>query len=215
MYRRAGMRGLTRSTFRSAALALLLVTPLPALGQSATQPRDRASTDSVAVEDHPGFVAFATDDLLADNELKVHISIKDAMLRMVAAATRESEPDLANMIRDLRAIEVVVYEIEGSQERGHVRSTISKTSSRLKRAGWEPAIDIRLEDSGGFLYFRFLDGDHPVGLAGIFLDGDEAVFINIVGMVDPALLGRLAARFNISLLDELDAALPKTPGQRR
>lgn len=205
---------LIRSSLRYAAALVLLGAPLASLAQSATQQKGRSATD-VPVEKHPGFVAFATEDLLADNELKVHISIKDAMLRMVAAATRESEPDLANMIRDLRAIEVVVYEIEDTQKRGHVRTTISTTSERLKRAGWEPAIDIRLEDSGGFLYFRFLDSDLPVGLAGIFLDGDEAVFINIVGMVDPALLGRLAARFNISLLDELDAALPKTPGQRR
>jgi len=164
--------------------------------------------------EHPGYVAFATDGLFSKRAIKVHISIKDAMLRLVAAATRESEPDLAAMIGGLRAIEVVVYRVDEGEGRDRVHEVIETTAARLKNAGWEPAIDIRLEGSGGFLYFRFGSGEHPVGLAGIFLDGAECVFLNIVGTIDPELLGRLATRFNISLLEELGTALPATPAQR-
>lgn len=194
------------------AALLPLAFTLPLLAQAPTARRPEVEKP---VTEHPGFVTFDdVERLFGDDALEIHISVKDAMLRLVAAATRQSEPDLAQMIGGLRAIEVMVYNIDDQGGRSRVRQAITDTAGRLRRAGWEPAIDIRLEDSGGFLYFRFQQSDNPVGLAGIFLDGKEAVFINIVGTIDPALLGRLAARFNISLLDELDAALPKTPAKR-
>lgn len=155
---------------------------------------------------HPGYVDLGNDSLFRNEDLKVHVSIKDAMLRLVAAAARESEPELAEMMAGLLAIEVRAFDADADNHTSVTR-TMKETATRLKRNGWDPAVDIRLDDAQGFLYFRF-DGDTPVGLAGMFLeDGGEAVFLNIVGTIDPTLVGRLAAKFNISLLGE-DGILP-------
>lgn len=175
-------------------LALLCLSwfGVDAWGQDGTPP----------IGDHPGFVALGDGSVFDADRLKVHVSIKDAMLRLVAAASKESEPELAQMIEGLRAIEVRVFEVTDDSA-ATVRTTIAETANRLKKRGWDPAVDIRMDNKQGFLYFRF-DGDRPVGLAGMFVEaGGEAMFVNIVGEIDPTLVGKLAARFNLTVLGEV------------
>lgn len=190
------------------ALGRLLLLVLAALTLA---PTGLAQTDAeAALARHPGFVDLDDDSLFRNEDLKIHVSIKDAMLRLVAAAARESEPELAEMMAGLLAIEVRAFDAD-AQNRTSVTRTMKQTAESLKRDGWDPAVDIRLDDAQGFLYFRF-DGDTPVGLAGMFLEDEgEAVFLNIVGTIDPTLVGRLAAKFNISLLGENGLLPPIDP----
>ncbi|RMH16664.1 MAG: DUF4252 domain-containing protein [Acidobacteria bacterium] len=183
---------------------LLLAAALLALA-----PASAAAPAEPGITTHPGYVELGPGSIFDRQELKVHLSISKAMLELVAAAAAENEPELAAMIAGLEGIEVRVFEVAPETEPA-VSRTIRDTARRLRRQGWDAAIDLRLEDNQGFLYFRFGDDRRrPVGLAGMFVeDGGEAVFVNIVGEIDPALVGRLAARFNLSLLGD---ALPPPP----
>ncbi len=162
----------------------------------------RAQDEPTPITEHPGFVNLGAGSVFDADRLKVHVSIKDAMLRLVAAASRENEPELAKMMEGLRAVEVRVFEVT-EDSATTVGATIRETANRLKKRGWDPAVEIRMEDKQGFLYFRFED-ERTVGLAGMFVEtGGEAMFVNIVGDIDPTLVGKLAARFNISVLGEV------------
>lgn len=186
------------TTHRGLVGAVVLTAGLAA-GTILAQPAERD------LSDHPGYVALGTSSVFDDEHLKVHVSVKDAMLKLVAAAAEESEPELASMIAGLEAIEVRAFDVASAGDNA-VRDTIVDTAKRLRSSGWDAAVDVRLEGSAGFLYFRF-DDDRPIGLAAMFLeDGGEAVFVNIVGRIDPALLGRLAARFNLTVLGQALAA---------
>lgn len=152
----------------------------------------------------PGFVDFSDLSPFTEEDLEIHISVKDPLLKLVAEATRESEPELAALMAQLKLVEVYVYEVEEAQRKA-VRELLGTTARQLDAKGWEPAITIYMRRDRGYVYLKLVDGK-PIGLAAMYLDGDnETVFVNIVGPIDPAKVGRLAARFNLDLLGDRDA----------
>lgn len=157
----------------------------------------------VAAEDltrDPGFVNFSDLGLLTDDELDIHVSVKDPLLKLVAEATRENEPELADVLVQLRAIEVYVYTVKESL-REAIWKEIRGKARALEGKGWNPAITIRMRRERGYVFLKLVEGK-PVGLAAMYIEDDEAVFVNIVGSIDPTKIGRVASRFNIDLLGE-------------
>lgn len=171
------------------ALAAALVLSLPAAAQ----------TDLTG---DPGFVDFSRQPLFDDDALAIHVSVKDPMIQLVAEATRESDPELAEVLKQLKAVEVHVFDVKEG-ESDAVRGDISRQAKELQKQGWTEAVSIRLRDARGNVFLRF-EGKVPVGLAALYHDGKshEAVFVNIVGRIEPAQIGRLAAKFELGLLSE-------------
>lgn len=179
-----------RKTQRGLLIAVVL------LGALAVAAQEDLSRD-------PGFVDFSHLGPFTEEDLVIHISVKDPLLKLVAEGTRESEPELAALMAQLKLIEVYVYEVEEAQ-RATIRELLGTTARQLDAKGWEPAITIHMRRDRGYVYLKLADGK-PIGLAAMYLDeDDEAVFVNIVGLIDPAKVGRLAARFDLDLLGERD-----------
>jgi hypothetical protein len=66
---------------------------------------------------------------------------------------------------------------------------------------------VRVQDQGEHVevYTQFGDTGALTGLVVMALGkNQEAVFVNIVGTLDPEQLGKLSAKFNIPKLDEID-----------
>ncbi len=149
----------------------------------------------------PGFVDFSQQETLGEDDLEIAISVKDPMIKLVAEATRESDPVLADILDKLKVVEVLVYKV-GESQRAAVRGEISEQAGKLEESGWTEAITIRMRGARGHVFLRIVD-ERPAGLAAMYLDGeDEAVFVNIVGQIDPAQVGRLASKFNLGLLSQ-------------
>lgn len=149
----------------------------------------------------PGFVDFNPRGVLTDGDLEIHISVKSPLIQLVAEATRANDEVLADVLDKLKAVEVHVYNV-GDERREAVRQEISRRAQDLGRLGWTEAIAIRLRGARGSVLMR-LQGERPVGLAAMYLDDQgEAVFVNIVGEIDAAQIGRLAAKFNLDVLSQ-------------
>jgi len=148
----------------------------------------------------PGFVDFSDLELLTDDELNIHVSVKDPLLKLVAEATRENEPELSDLLAQIKAIEVHVYSVKESL-REAIWMEIRAKAKALEAAGWNPAITIRMRRERGYVFLKLVDGK-PIGLAAMYIEDDEAVLVNIVGLIDPTRIGRLASRFNIDLLGD-------------
>ena len=147
----------------------------------------------------PGFVDFSQQQTLSDDELDIHISVKDPMIKLVAEATRESDPALADVLEQLHAVEVYVYQVP-SERQPKVRKEISGLAGTLEGGGWTEAIAIRMKGARGHVFLRLVDGK-PVGLAAMYSDDEgEAVFVNIVGQIDAAQIGRVATKFDLEVL---------------
>ena len=177
--------------------ALLLTLLLLAAGPAGT-PVAEAQPD---LSGDPGFIDFSQQGTLDDDDLEIHISVKDPMIKLVAEASRESDPVLADILDKLKVVEVLVYNV-GEGQRKAVRGEISEQAGELEELGWTEAVAIRLRSARGHVFLRIID-DLPAGVAAMYLnDKDEAVFVNIVGQIDPAQVGRLASKFNLDLLSQ-------------
>lgn len=150
----------------------------------------------------PGFVDFSRQEIFDDGDVEIQISVKDPLIQLVAEATRESDPALADVLGQLKAVEVSVYDVPQAR-RDEVRREISRQAKKLESGGWTEAIAIRLRGARGHVFLRLVD-EKPVGLAAMYLDDEkgDAVFVNIVGLIDAAQVGRLASKFQLDLLGE-------------
>lgn len=174
-------------------LVLLLVVAPTILGQG--NPSGEAPKNS------PGYVDFSRQPLFDEDDLEVRVSVKGPMIQLVAEASRETDPNLAEMLGELEAVEVQVYRL-AEAERDAVRREISRQAGELEADGWAEAITIHLRRARGHVFLRLVDAE-PVGVAALYVgEENEAVFVNIVGRIDPAQIGRLASQFNLDLLSQ-------------
>lgn len=154
-----------------------------------------------APEDSPGYVDFSRQPLFDEDDLEIRVSVKGPMIHLVAEASREKDPNLAEMLGELEAVEVHVYRL-AEDERDAVRREISRQAGELEAGGWAEAITIHLRRARGHVFLRLV-GAEPVGVAALYVgEENEAVFVNIVGRIDPAQIGRLASQFNLDLLSQ-------------
>ena len=147
--------------------------------------------------DAPGFVDFGDLETLTGNPPRVEVDLGGPMIRFLAAASREAEPDVAEMMSRLKSVRVSVFDLApGSEEATHLK--VQSLAADLEARDWERAVVVREEgETIVHMYMKF-DGDDVVGLTFMAVDDDdEAIFINIVGEVDPAVLGKLAAKFGV------------------
>lgn len=153
------------------------------------------------LEDHPGFIDFGNFGEFSEEQLEVHVSVQELALRLVAAATRSSDADLAEMLGGLKLIEVWVYNVDANSRKSF-KDRVADIAKELEKKSWQQAMTLRSQDSRGYMYLKVED-DVPQGLVASFIsEDDQAIFVNIVGKIDPSQIGRLANKFNLDMLDE-------------
>lgn len=149
-------------------------------------------------DDHPGYFPIEALGILPDESLNLEVNLTGAMLRFIARATSEEDPEFSGMMEQLVAIRVRSSELE-DLDVAEVRAGIRDAARRLADAGWQSMVVIREDDEETYLYVRELDGEMQ-GLTVLSLESEEAMLINLVGRVDPEALGSLARGLDLPQL---------------
>lgn len=141
------------------------------------------------------------DDLFTQ-EARVEVNVQGALLRLVAEASRSSEPEFAAMVENLQGVFVRQYDL--SAARSNLGDRVSSFARSLEQGGWQTLVRVREDDEDVFIYLR-PQGDVIAGLVVMSLsrDDNEATFVSIDGIIDPAEIGRLGSRFNIDALEDI------------
>lgn len=156
------------------------------------------------LSDQPGYVSVEQLDLFPKEDLSVEINLEGALLRMVAAATRGEDPGFAQMISNLKGIQVQVFPLTGVEDKA-VRTKIGRAVRLLEDRGWKATVRVREKDEESYIYLKE-SGDQILGLTVLaFTAGEEAALINIVGKLDPAQLERLGRSLDIPQLEKVPA----------
>lgn len=118
---------------------------------------------------------------------KVNLNFGNAMIRGLAEGLRETNADVADLISGVMGVRVMVFEgVDGSL----ARTFVSDTTFALGNEGWTPAIEVREDREFVDVYIKesgeFVDGIVLM----VTGDGDEAVFINVFGALDPVFIGK-------------------------
>ena len=153
----------------------------------------------------PGFYDFG-DVPGISGDPKVEIDLNPLMLGMVASAAAEKDSEVSDILSGLRGIKVYVYEHVESPDQ--VRGFIDEVSGVLEDQAWMRMVYINSEDSKVRIHVR-PDGASIAGMTiMVSSDDDEAVFINVVGSINPSELGRIAGNIGVgNLIDDLGEAV--------
>jgi len=170
---------------------------------------------------HPGYVDFnvlGIQGVLGDVEAVVEVSVPPPLLKMLSGAVEAEDPELAKLLSNLVLVRVQVFEQIGSDQAKKLQRVTGAASRNLLERGWMNVVRVREGEDRVDILLKLRD-DSIVGLV-IFVVSPqgEAVLVNIVGELDPALLGRLAAQFDVPQLKQLkNIKVPKkeAAGRRR
>jgi hypothetical protein len=180
----------------------LFVTVLAVLGLSAGAARAQGYFDFASI---PGVGSSPT----------VEINLNPAMLGFVQQAVGASgDPETMNLLKGIEGVRVRVY--EDLEDPRAVMDFIEDASGELERDGWQRAVYINDDDERVHIYVKFGDGSNVAGMTVMIADGDdEAVFINIAGVINPETLGAVSRAAGIDLDDLTDGALRVVPRSGR
>lgn len=155
-----------------------------------------------AVESLPGYVDLSQLRMPGDARSSVEVFLKGPVLRLVAAASQQQSPEVAALLSRLQLIRVQGYTVTQA-DRGAVQEQFAALTRSLVERQWESVAHVRDQDDLVHLLVK-ASGDSVSGLMVMSLEKDgEAVFVNIVGNLDPAQLGRIGSTLDIDGLDSL------------
>jgi hypothetical protein len=160
-----------------------------------------AAAPQESLEGRPGYFPLDGLDVLAKDHLKVEINLHGALLKLVAGATREDEPEFSQLIAGLEAVRVRVASV-ADLDFDRAREDVRRAARRLEERGWQTIVRAREEGEDFYLYLRQEDGE-VVGLAVLTLEeGGDAAAVNIIGKIDMTQIAELGRTFKIPHLDE-------------
>lgn len=153
---------------------------------------------------HPGYIDFGSFEKLQGAEETVEVFIKGPLLNFVAKAAETEDPDLASLLNHLKLIKVNVFSMD-KFSMDEARAIMKSVSEKIDRNKWELMVRVKEPEEYVEVYTQFGPNDSLNGLVVMAVEeNDEAVFVNIVGEIDPAKLGKLSDKFNIPKLDSLE-----------
>ena len=152
------------------------------------------------LKDLPGYVDFG-DLSVTYGEPKLTINLGGTMLNFVGMMSSSESPETSDLISKLKGIRVQIYSLDENVDAA--RSQFIETKGNLKSSGWEPIVQINEEDEQVLVYMK-TEKDNMEGMTVIVVDEDEAVFVNIIGQLNPAELGRVMEQFDVDVDLDMD-----------
>jgi hypothetical protein len=140
----------------------------------------------------PGHYPIEELRLFTASEPQVDIDLTGAMIQVAVGATAEQNPELSELLAGIERVRVRV----GSLPEGDAASyqnDVEQLIGDLEGSGWHRMIRVNESPEQVLVYSMELDGMIE-GLTALVFDGSqEVVMVNIVGRMDPVLIGRLMA----------------------
>ena len=117
----------------------------------------------------------------ADNE--VNLSIGPTTLRALRWAINSSEePEIKALLKEVKGVRISVYNVDDNQ--ALFKDIITETQTNLHADNWQNILKVNDENETTMMFMKAHD-DVIDGLVVLTLDDSEAVFINVIGNIEP------------------------------
>ena len=154
-----------------------------------------AGEDPVSLS--PGYVDFT--ELNAEyGEPRVMINLGTSLLALVGSMKHE-DPMAEKTLKSLQSVRVHVYDTAGDTRPAAER--MQQVNQKMVGLDWEQVVRVREPKDQVDIYIKH-NKERIQGLVVMALDGEEAVFVNVLGDIDPRDVGDVVAQ--IDMVDELD-----------
>ncbi len=157
------------------------------------------NTPSFALE--KGQIDFA--DLSSHyGEPKVEVNLSSSLMKLVGSFAGGEDPEVGQILSNLESIKVRVYNLEGKVDKAN--STVDRVSSELRADNWDTLVTVN--DNEENQKVRIFSKSTSNVIDGVVVmvvspekEGGEAVFINIVGEIDPDKISKVTETLDINI----------------
>ncbi len=153
-----------------------------------------------ALKDYPGYVDFGELSAVF-GEPSVQISVGESLLGLVSSLSASEDPEAAELFNRLNGVRVSVFETDSMAD-GAV-DLVKDVSSRLSDRGWEAVVTVNSKDEQ-VRVFMMINDDQVEGITVMAIEETEAVFVNVIGSINPEELGKVMENFDIELGESSD-----------
>lgn len=148
-----------------------------------------------ALKAFPGYVDFG--ELSSTfGEPTVQIAIGESLLNLVGSLSAEEDPEAAELFKKLNGVRVNVFETETMAD-GAV-DLVKDISTRLSSSGWESVVTVNSADEQVRVFMK-INGDKVDGITVMAVEENEAVFVNVIGDINPAELESVMKNFDVEI----------------
>ena len=153
-----------------------------------------------ALKDLPGYIDLGELNA-AYGEPSVNITIGGTILNFIGAMAKKDDPEAAEVFSKLKGIRVSTYNTEGNA--GAAMDQLNSVKNALRSANWEPVVQVNDGDEQVQIFLK-IAGEAIDGLVLMAVDDEEAVFINVIGSLDPHELSQVMDNFDVDIGDALE-----------
>ncbi len=148
-----------------------------------------------ALKAFPGYVDFGELNSIF-GEPTVQISIGESLLGLIGTLSAEEDPEAAELFRKLNGVRVNVFETEALTD--SAVALVKDVSGKLAAAGWESVVTVNSADEQVRVFMK-LNAESVDGITVMALEANEAVFVNVIGNINPAELDRVMKNFDVEI----------------
>ena len=135
-------------------------------------------------------------------EPKIEINLSSALMGIVGSFAKSEDPEVAELLSNLEFIKVRVYDLHGEAEKAN--DTIDRVSKTLRSENWETLVTVNNnEENQKVRIFSKTTNNIIDGIVVMVVSPEkqsgEAVFINIVGEIDPQKVAKITDSLDIDL----------------
>lgn len=152
---------------------------------------------------NPGEVDFGSMPSAKGRQF-VEINLQPNLISFAAKIVNKQEPEVAELLKNIKQVRVNVVGLDDSN-RESVDQKMQAVRADLESRGWTQVVTVR-DENGENVNIHIMTGEDDAiqGLVVTVIDGGkEAVFVNIVGKIDPDQIAEIANRFDIEPLKKL------------
>ena len=148
-----------------------------------------------ALKDLPGYVDFG-ELTQVFGDPAVQISVGESLLGLVSSLSASEDPEAAELFKRLNGVRVNVFETENMAD-GAI-DLVKDVSSKLSTLGWEPVVKVNSQEEQVRIFMMIRDGKVQ-GITVMAVEENEAVFVNVIGNINPEELGKVMDKFDIDM----------------
>jgi len=154
-----------------------------------------ATAQTAQLESLPGYVNFADLDAIY-GEPKVMVNIGGPLLKLMSAASAAEDPETSAMIGNLKGVRIKVYPTGGNLK--PALDKVNETRASLQAAQWEPVVQVNEAEEQVQIFMKTSE-ENIEGITVMAVNAEEAVFLNILGVIDPAQVGKVMDKLNVDV----------------
>jgi Domain of unknown function (DUF4252) len=157
----------------------------------------------------PGYVEFGDFSAESEGRKFVEVNVGPSLIKLALTVAQRHEPALAEALQGLEQIRVNVIGLHQENAR-EIGLRMQKVRAELDAKGWDRIVTVREKKQQVTVHVKYRGQDAVEGLVvTVMEEGKEAVFVNVVGELNPEKLSMIGARFDIDALKKAGKAIEK------